>query len=229
MFRTFSGGAGILPFNDGVVLTTGRANQLPGPNTGSGLGDQDLFSGQGAQPGDAQLSAYVGAPTFNVAVLEFSFVPTQDVISFQYIFGSEEYNEFVGSEFNDIFAFFLNGTNIALIPGTPTPIRINTVNAGAKSAYFTDNTLQAGAPLDTKLDGLVGVRLSLLASGRVNPGVQNAIRLAIADVSDASFDSAVFIRAGSFVNEPPSEIPEPSSWVLCAGALAGLLAWWRRK
>jgi hypothetical protein len=42
------------------------------------------------------------------------------------------------------------------------------VNAGANSAYFTDNTLQAGAPLDTKLDGLVGARLSLFASGRVS-------------------------------------------------------------
>jgi len=54
-------------------------------------------------------------PTFNAATLTFKFIPTADTISFQYVFGSEEYSEFVGTPFNDTFAFLLNGHNIALI------------------------------------------------------------------------------------------------------------------
>jgi cysteine-rich repeat protein len=202
----FTGGQDFLPFDEGIVLTSGRANQLPGPNTGSGSSSPDLFDGQivnGAiTPGDQQLSQLVGAPTFNAAVLQFSFIPSNDVVSFRYVFGSEEYNEFVGSEFNDIFAFFLNGSNIALIPGSQVQIRINSVNANSSSQFFTDNTLPA-APLNTKLDGLVGVSRALYATGPVVAGQVNTIRLAVADVSDASFDSAVGIERGSFVDAPP--------------------------
>jgi cysteine-rich repeat protein len=201
----FTGGEDFLPFNEGIVLTSGIANQLPGPNTASGA-NPDLFSDQSINGtitgGDQQLSQLVGAPTFNAAVLEFSFIPSNDVVSFRYVFGSEEYNEFVGSEFNDIFAFFLNGTNIALIPGSQVEIRINSVNANSNSQFFTDNTLP-GAPLNTKLDGLVGVRQALYATGPVAAGQVNTIRLAVADVFDASFDSAVVIEADSFIDAPP--------------------------
>ena len=143
--------------------------------------------------------------TFNAAVLEFSFIPSNDVVSFRYVFGSEEYNEFVGHEFNDIFAFFLNGSNIALIPGSQVQIRINSVNANSNSQFFTDNTLPA-APLNTKLDGLVGVSRALYATGPVTAGEVNTIRIAVADVFDASFDSAVVIEAGSFVDAPPPDV-----------------------
>ncbi len=205
----FSGGEDFLPFNEGIVLTTGSANQLPGPNTGSTISTPDLNSFQivnGAiTPGDQQLSQLVDAPTFNAAVLEFKFIPTNDVVSFRYVFGSEEYNEFVGPVFNDIFAFFLNGSNIALIPGSQVEIRINSVNADSNSQFFTDNTLPA-APLNTKLDGLVGVSRALYATGPVNAGQVNTIRLAVTDVFDASRDSAVVIEADSFIDAPPPDV-----------------------
>jgi cysteine-rich repeat protein len=203
----FTGGEDFLPFSEGIALTSGDATQLPGPNTGSGFANPDLFSSQTVNgtitPGDQQLSQFIGdTPTYNAAVLEFSFIPSHDVVSFRYVFGSEEYNEFVGAPFNDIFAFFLNGANIALIPGSQVQIRINSVNANSNSQFFTDNTLP-GAPLNTKLDGLVGVRQALYATGPVIAGQVNTIRLAVADVFDASFDSAVVIEAGSFIDAPP--------------------------
>jgi len=207
----FTGGEDFLPFNGGIVLTSGSANQLPGPNTDSGSSHPDLDSDQIVNgtitPGDQQLTELVGptATTFNAAVLEFKFIPTNDVVSFRYVFGSEEYNEFVGDNFNDIFAFFLNDSNIALIPGSQVEIRINSVNAGSNSQFFTDNTLPA-APLNTKLDGLVGVSRALYATGSVNAGQVNTIRLAVADVFDASFDSAVFIEEDSFVDAPPPDV-----------------------
>ena len=59
-----------------------------------------------------------GYSTYDATTLEFDFVAPTDVISFQYVFASDEYNEWVNSSFNDAFGFFLDGVNIAKIPGT---------------------------------------------------------------------------------------------------------------
>jgi len=222
----FSGGAGILPFNTGIVLTTGDALNLPGPNTSSGMSPD--FSIDNSAPGYTPLQALTGGlATFNASVLSFRFIPTAGVISFRFVFGSEEYNEWVGSEFNDVFGFFLNDTNIALVPGTSTPITVNTINPSSYSAYYTDNTA-IPSPLNTRLDGLAGAGLALYATGPVNAGMENTITLAIADTSDAIWDAAVFLQGGSFVQEPPPA-PAPASLLLLGTGLLGLGAGWGLK
>jgi hypothetical protein len=161
--------------------------------------------------------------------LQLNFTPTANLISFQFVFGSEEYNEFVNQAFNDVFAFFLNGQNIALLPGTNTPITINNVNLSSNSQYYRDNTILP--LLNTQLDGLVGVTINLFATGLVNPGVVNTLRIAIADTADRQYDSAVFIGANTFINAPPpdaSAVPLPAP--LFAGlALIGVVGSWRSK
>ncbi len=79
-----------------------------------------------------------GHATNDAAVLEFDFVPTQGTASFRYVFASDEYLEFV-DQFNDVFAFYVDGVNIALIPGTNTPVAINTVNPGDNASFFVNN------------------------------------------------------------------------------------------
>ena len=58
----------------------------------------------------------------------FNFVPDASSVEFRYVFSSEEYNEFVGQGFNDLFGFFVNGTNCATIGGAP--VSVDTVNGG---------------------------------------------------------------------------------------------------
>ena len=108
-----------------------------GPNDQGGAGDDLLgFSG-----GDADLDQLAGVSTYDAAVLEFDFIPASDTLTFDYVFGSEEYNEYVCGTVNDAFGFFLSGPgiagpytngaeNIALVPGTTTQVSINTVNNG---------------------------------------------------------------------------------------------------
>jgi hypothetical protein len=191
---TFSGGTGIIGFEEGIILSTGRIDYVIGPNEYSDI------TWVNYQPGDADLDALIpGYYTNDAAVLEFDFIPTTSVIHFEYIFASDEYNEYVGTSFNDVFGFFLNGQNIAVIPGTlNTPVSINNVNLGSYSQYYVNNDVHDGpvpaVELNTEMDGLTTV---LSATANVVPGQVNTIKLAIADVTDYAYDSNVFIKAES--------------------------------
>jgi hypothetical protein len=197
---SFSGGSGIIGFEDGVLLTSGDVRNVVGPNS------QDGKSTVNATPGDADLEKIITGTT-DAAVLEFDFVPSENTVTFEYVFTSEEYNEFANSEFNDVFAFYLNGSNVALIPSTSTPVAINTVNGGnpfgtdAKNPqFYRNNDLDdGGGSIDTEMDGLTVV---FSVRAKVVPNQTNHIKLVIADVSDSILDSAVFIRSNSFIVTP---------------------------
>jgi len=199
------GDISILGIAEGIVLSTGDLGVLIGPN------NLTSYSVSNGTAGDADLNKLVnGADTYDAAVLEFYFKVDSDNIYFQYVFGSEEYNEYVDSGYNDVFGFFLDGVNIALIPGTNTPVSINNVNngyasgankgpgPGKNSDYFIDNY---DGHLNTQLDGLTTV---LLATASVTPGEWHHIKLAIADVADTGWDSAVVISAGTFSGINPA-------------------------
>jgi hypothetical protein len=190
---TFTGGTGIVGFETGLILSTGNVNDALGPNIAantsgdcSGLGDPDL---------DALIPGFT---TQDASVLEFDFECSSiQFITFNYVFASEEYNEYVNSNFNDVFGFFVNGVNSALLPDGVTAVTIDTVNNGLNPAFYIDNDCATPAVcgVDIEYDGLTVV---LTVSAAVNPGV-NHIKLAVGDAGDAAWDSAVFIQASSFV------------------------------
>ena len=90
--------------------------------------------------GHPLLNFLTTATTYDASVLEFDFVPLNDTVKCRFVFGSEEYSEWVGSTFNDVFGFFVTGPrpdsglynnyNIALVPETDIPVSINNVNNG---------------------------------------------------------------------------------------------------
>ena len=195
-----------LGLDDGILLTTGLAVDAIGPNSSGST--STIWNA----PGDPDLAALVAPfPTFDACYLEFSFIPLGDEVSFTYVFASEEYNDFVCSAFNDVFAFFANGpgvdnVNIATLPDSDVPVTINTVNNGsvgsngnpdncseddlANSAFFVENI--GGSTIEYD-----GFTVPLSAELSVIPGEEYSFKLAIADVGDASFDSGVFIQAQS--------------------------------
>jgi PKD repeat protein len=202
----------VVGFSTGVMMSSGNAVDVIGPNT------MDDVSGSLSLAGDTDLTALSGFDTFDAAVLEFDFVPTANQVVFQYAFGSEEYPEWVGSPFNDVFAFFVNGVNCAEVrevagdPASPfIPVAVNRINDGgtaftwppSRSDLFRPNYFNPAGPslIDLELDGITTV---LTCQSAVNPGQTNHMKLAIADASDTILDSAVFIQAGSLVsNENP--------------------------
>jgi hypothetical protein len=226
---TFSGGGtgadAIIGFDQGVILSTGLIESVVGPNT------SDSTSTGNGQPGDVDLDALLpaGQDTFDAAVLTFDFVPDASSVSFRYVFSSEEYNEYVGSEFNDVFAFFVNGTNCATVDGEP--VSVNTVNGGnpfgtgaSNAALFRNNSLNDPGPatIDTEMDGLTIV-LSCFAP--VSPNQTNTMKLAIADVGDSAYDSNVFIEAGSLTTEPPDVPGAPTGVAADPGDGSAVVGW----
>lgn len=201
---TFTNGATNIGLNNGVVLCTGNVNILPGPNNlpnaGGGFGNNT--------PDDVDLATLTNGNQYDLSRIEFDFTPTASTVQFDFVFGSEEYCEYVGSNFNDVFGFFISGPgiggtqNIALVPGTSTPVAINNVNHQTNTAYYVNNSTGAscnGMPAfnlaECQLDGWTTV---LTATADVTPCSTYHIKLAIADIADALFASAVFLKANSF-------------------------------
>ncbi len=191
----FDGTNSNIGLDSGIVITTGDIANAVGPNN---IGSQSTSNGL---PGDAQLDLLTTNTTNDASVLEFDFIPESDTASFRFVFGSEEYPEFVNSLFNDVFAFFISGPNpaggnyvdqnIALIPGTTVPVTIDNVNIGSNPQYYIDNTGGTSVQYD-------GFTTPLTALAHVICSQPYHIKIAIADAGDFSYDSGVFMEAASF-------------------------------
>lgn len=215
----FNGAVADIGLDRGIVMTTGQAADAAGPQSdlpssmaGTSNTDPDLVTiGQVIQP---------GADVNDVAVYEITFIPVADTLRFRYVFASEEYPEYVCTQFNDVFGFFISGPgisgaysnsseNIALIPDpsdptgltfTTDPVSISNVNNGNPNntgctpsypMYYNDNE----GSLNLAYDGYTHV---FTAQAIVQPCETYHIKLAIADLGDDILDTGVFLEAKSF-------------------------------
>jgi hypothetical protein len=171
----------------GVILSTGSITDAGGPNT-----SQSTTTSHNT-PGDADLDTIV-APltTRDAAVLEFDFVTEGPNFAIRYVFASEEYLEYVDSQFNDVFGFIVDGVNIARVPGTADVVSINSINHKKNTNFFRNNPPGTGG-FKTEFDGFT---VLLTAQAIVTPGETHHIKLAIADTSDTLLDAAVFLQQG---------------------------------
>lgn len=231
---SFTDTTGNLGMSNGIVLTSGSPLRIPGPN------NLDSAQVDNLQPGDPQLDTVYNTFTFDATILEFDFVPASDTFAFNYRFGSEEYNEFVNLGVSDIFAFFVSGPgingaeNVALIPGTTTPVTIDSVNNG----FTPVGTLSSGPCVNCQyyIDNLNGTFLqydgytTILTAGRkVSPCLTYHLKMVIADVGDGIYDSGIFLEAGSFKSTADFRIQfngqnAPSTVRVCPGDCAVLTA-----
>jgi hypothetical protein len=235
---TFAGAtiANGLGMSQGIILTNGTALGALGPNDSSGQSTAWFLDG------DSDLDTFAGAATHDASILEFSFKTSTGSVFFNYQFASEEYPEYV-DQFNDVFGFFLDGNNVALVPGTSSPVSINNVNREDNSLYYIDNWVDdpdggpgVGGSLSIQYDGLTKVFQVSVTGLSTGEDDIHTIKLAIADTGDSVLDSAVFIEGFGAEPPPPDDppsdvVPEPASlivWSLLA--TVGMTAvWWRRK
>ena len=199
-FGYFERGASNFPFENGIVLTTGDANAA-----GNAEITEILNDGNDNWTTDPDLEAVLGVTgTLNATSIEFNFVSISNQIQFNYILASEEYFANFPCQYSDGFAFLIREANsgnpyvnIALVPGTSTPVNTNTVHdeiagfcAASNEQYFEGYSLG-----DTNYNGRTTI---LSASASIQPNVEYQIKLIIADQTDENYDSAVFIQGNSF-------------------------------
>ncbi len=199
-FAYFERAGSNFPFENGIMLSTG--NPLSGGNTQN---NEILNEGESDWTTDPDLETALGiSGTLNATSIEFDFVSVSNQIQFNYILASEEYFGNFPCEYSDGFAFLIKEagtsdpyTNIAIIPGTTTPVNTNTIHdeivgfcSPSNEQYFEGYNQG-----DTNYNGRTTV---MTATATIIPNVQYHIKIVIADQTDKNYDSAVFIEGNSF-------------------------------
>lgn len=199
----FGGDQTDLGLNKGILLTTGSAQNALGPN------DSGSSSGVNGTIGDDDLDVLSdlfgnGTISNDACILELDVYANTNELTFEYVFGSEEYPEFVNSNFNDIFAFLISGPGITGIPQiggqdnmavlpNGTFVQINSVNHADNWEYYRDNLGGQSIEYDGLTSDYLASKKSLTARYNVTPCQTYHLKLAIADRGDSSYDSGVFI------------------------------------
>lgn len=213
----FSDSTASIGLDSGLVVSTGLIYGLMGPNT---IPNMTMGGGFGAYDADLlTMCALYPASMYDLGILQMDLVPAGDTLEITYVFGSEEYDEYACSDKDDRMALFLSGpglsgpfsqgaANIATLPATGLPISVNTLNRGmsgsegslalcgmnpdwlADTIYYINNDLGYGTQLD-------GYTVVLTARAVVVPGMMYHLKIAITDVNDGNFDSAVFLPEGA--------------------------------
>jgi gliding motility-associated-like protein len=218
-----AGGIGLS--NGGIILTTGSAIGADGPNTSTLFGLEVL----GYDYADPQLTSQPGAgtppPSFDNCRVEFDMTPICSSFNIAFVFGSEEYPEYVTGAYNDGFGIFVSGPNplggnyssynMARLPNGQL-VSIDNVNSNLNNSYY--NTNNTGVmQYDGYTDGLT-------AQLAVIPCSTYHVKIIIADAGDQLWDSGIFLGAGSFACSMPALSITALPTTICAGASTTLTA-----
>ena len=201
----FNGNQTNFPFEQGMIIRSGQANFTEGfyssgtsTSTCSQFTDPDLTA-------ILQASGQTGSVN-DVSSVKFNIVPTGNILSFNFIFASNEYGQYQ-CQFSDVFGFILTdlttgqSQNIAIVPGTTTPISTTTIRdnmynmscASVNPQFFS--TYNINNPLSVV--NMAGYTVPMTAIASVIPNREYSLKLAVGDFGDTAFDSAVFIEGGS--------------------------------
>lgn len=181
--------AGVTPSTTGVILSTGDVRNFtqswgdPNRNAGTSTNTSGIDN-------NSQFNAIAGTRTYDAVWMDVDFIPTGNLMTIQFVFASEEYPEYVNSQFNDVFGVWVNGSYVPIEVGTGRT-SVNNINGLLQQNLVVSNT---GDAYNTEMDGFT---ISLTLTMEVNPDQVNSIRIGIADASDANYDSAVLIAGNS--------------------------------
>ena len=211
----FAQGSEAISLSDGIILSTGNVVDAIGPNS------EDNTSTKFSSPaGDPDLKKLIlgEASIVDVTALEFDIVATSEVFTLEYVFASEEYCEYVGSNFTDVFGIFISGPgingsfsnnaiNLATLPETAEDVSIKTVNGSTSSGYYVSNVplgsaLFGGCSIAEILTSAAakdliefdGFTVPLEATTPTIMGATYHVKIVIGDVGDRAFDSALFFN-----------------------------------
>ena len=227
------------PISNGIIIRNGIAKYTEGAYTGANESSQLNTSGDSDLQVISDSNGQV-VPITDVSFIQFDFTPLSSNFSFDFLFASNEYGEFQCG-FSDVFAFILTdlttgvATNLAVLPGTTTPVSVKNI----RDQQYNSSCLSANAnlfdhynvtnPTESAIN-MRGETKVLTASSTVIPNRTYRIKLAIGDYNDNSYDSAVFIKGGSFMTTmdlgPDTAICEGENITLQSGLVGNYSYVW---
>jgi len=213
----FNGVSSNIGLDSGIVMSSGNIADIDSPSSGfsstdvGGNGDADLLA-------IAQINRPNITSTADAALLEFDFFVTGDTVEFQFVFASEEYMDYINTDFNDAFGFFLSGpeivgpyssptqfpdgsVNVALVPGTTTPISISTIynditeTPPSMNGQFFINNVGGTTHVFNGSTSVITAKYPVIC------GEEYHFKFAIGDSQDGGYDSGVFLGARSLGSE----------------------------
>ncbi|UWQ55465.1 Hint domain-containing protein [Leisingera caerulea] len=181
---------GVAPADSGVILSTGYARDFTNSDGTTNTNQRaDTTTNTSGVDGDADFNTLAGTQTYDASILEFEFVPDGDTLTIDFVLSSEEYPEFVNSQYNDVVGVWVNGVEAQVSIGDGTA-SIGNINDGTENIYV-DNT---GDNFNTEMDGFT-ITLTFVAP--VNAGEVNTLKIGVADTSDVAYDTNLLIAGGS--------------------------------
>lgn len=242
------------PFRKGLVMSTGTVDSIPRANRNVPISSRIQHSDTVAGCSEGrwliqrllQLQATNGLTqrATEMSTVKFDLVPNSDTISFRYVFASEEYPEFVCTQFNDMFGFFIKGPgitgdpaftgtalegyfNMARLPVNGFSVAINSVNSGISgptgdptNCRISDEGVHHYRPNEASQHALYnslafdGLTSVLQAKAAVIPCQVYHLVLVVSDVGDRIYDSGVFLESGSLISGKPEIQVSPSRLAL---------------
>ena len=135
----------------GIILSTGKAKDAANENYNK------AHTVRNANSGDIDLRKKTNSKILDVAALEFDFYPGSDYFSFNYVFASEAYPEFIESVDNDIVSIILTmpdgtKTDLAKVPGKEERVSVNSINHKQHPEYYINNCITEAGPAKPECD-----------------------------------------------------------------------------
>jgi len=203
-FGYFTDNSGTLGIEDGLIMTSGSAINAIGPNN-SGTKSQSNKN-EKQDPDLAQIIAS-GEKQFDACIIEFDVEVFADTLIFDYVFGSEEYLEFI-KDYHDVFGFFISGPgisgklNLATLPGGFDPVSVKNINNATNSQLYIDNGT-GSTPFESLFLQYDGFTKRLESKVAVQVCQKYSLKLAICDIKDDIYDAGIFIAGKSLRTKAP--------------------------
>jgi gliding motility-associated-like protein len=200
-----------LGLNDGLLLTTGRAEQVSNPASFHADNDLNQFGDPDLNLLDATFGIGNSLGTSDVCYVELEVLSKTNRIGFDYVFGSDEYEQNFSAFSDDLMAVLLSGPginglpqlggqqNLAWVPGSNDQelIQIQRINAATNWEYFRNNLDNPSIVYNGLTSGFLGETKTLYAGREVTPCETYKVKIAIGD-TDSNDDSGLFIQSSSF-------------------------------
>jgi hypothetical protein len=190
----------ILGMKSGLVLSTGKIESAFDPNYNNST--TTIFNKAKAFDSNLQklLDSYngeLGQNYYDLTTIEFDLIIESETLVFNFVFASEEYPEYVDSGYSDIFAFFLSGPTIVdtinLAKIDNKPISVATINANKNSDQYKSNGTGTTPSINNEIQ-YDGLTTKIQIQHSISPHKVYHLKILIADIRDALYDSAVFIE-----------------------------------